>query len=433
MPEPDRLLRTAHVGDFTGLAFRSPTPDVHAWIHRGQGMLGWGELASIRCSGPDALGQVAAWFDEQRRDLLVDDEVRRPGSGPIAFVSGAFDPARSQTVAIIPRTVLGRDEFGAWITHAGDQSALPPPRHASSPGAVRYDDQPAGAAAFEAAVRDGVDRIRAGRLDKVVLGRQLTAHAERQIDPRFLVQSLATAYDSCWTSAVDGLIGATPELLVRLVDGHVYSRVLAGTEWGAGAYRRLRSAKNREEHEYAAASAAEALAKVTIRLDVPGEPKILELPNVSHLATEIRGDVADGITACDVAAAMHPTAAVGGTPRELACACIAELEVDDRGRCAGPVGWIDGHGNGEFGLALRGGQLLDDHSISLFAGCGIVADSDPATELAESTNKLVVMRAAMDGALSRDTARPNRHDAAPPSHHDTAPTLAAIVGRRKCR
>lgn len=388
-------MRSTHVSDFSGLAFRSPTPQVHAWLHRGRGMIAWGVLAREEFTGADSMREAGEWFESQRAEITVEDDVRRPGSGPIAFVSGAFDPDRSATVAIIPETVLCRDEFGAWITHTSAEVTLPEPVTATGVGKVRYDDDPAAAVAWQRAVAESIERIRAGRLDKVVLGRQLLAHTEHDIDPRFLVQRLSTAYESCWTYAVDGLIGATPELLVRLVDGHVYSRVLAGTEWGAGAYQRLRSAKNLEEHAYAADSAAASLGKVTIRLDVPGEPKILELPNVSHLATEIRGDVADGLNACDVAAAMHPTAAVGGTPTELARAAIAELEVTDRGRCAGPVGWIDARGNGEFGIALRGGQIVDDRTVSLFAGCGIVADSDPQTELAETASKFVVMQDAL--------------------------------------
>lgn len=389
------VVRSKHISDVADLALRSPSREVHAWLRHGRGLIGWGEIARATFTGPDAMREGAAWFTEQVARVEVEDDVRRPGSGPIAFASGAFSPERDESVFIIPRAVLGRDEFGSWVTSLGEPPAIPDPFHASDPGLVTYRDGAHGDDEWRALVVDVVERITRGDLDKAVLARDVVASTEHPIDPRWLLERLTALYDSCWTYSVDGLIGATPELLLRLSDGHVYSRVLAGTEWGEGAVERLRSPKNLEEHAYAAASAAASLEKVTIRLDIPGEPKILALPNVSHLATEIRGDVADGVTACDVAAAMHPTAAVGGTPTDIATRVIAEVEGRGRGRYAGPVGWIDANGNGEFGIALRGGQLTGERTMSLYAGCGIVAASDPQNELAESENKLLAMKSAL--------------------------------------
>lgn len=397
MPSSASVVRSQHISDLADLALRSPSTNVHAWLRHGRGLLGWGELARATFTGADAMREGAAWFAEQVSTVLVEDDVRRPGSGPIAFVSGAFDPNRDESVFVIPSAVLGRDEFGSWVSYLDDAPEIPEPAHAPGPGAIGYADGAHSPAEWRELVAQVVARIEHGDLDKAVLSRDVLATAERDIDPRWLLERLTAGYDSCWTYSVDGLIGATPELLLRLSDGHVYSRVLAGTEWGEGAVQRLRSAKNLEEHAYAAASAAASLEKVTIRLDIPGEPKILTLPNVSHLATEIRGDIAEGVTACDVAAAMHPTAAVGGTPTDIACRVIGEVEGRGRGRYAGPVGWIDANGNGEFGIALRGGQLEGPRSVRLYAGCGIVAGSDPQTELAESDNKLVVMRQALGG------------------------------------
>lgn len=402
MPGPSHIA-TAPVSDIPDLAFRSPSPEVFSWIKDGHGLIAWGEYATARFTGADSLHAGDTWFAEQTADAVIDDKVRRPGTGALAFVSGAFDPDRATTSFVIPRHILGRDEFGSWMTTIGDGgdgndglADLPPHRCADDPGLITYGDGHLDPADWMEAVAEAVRRIRAGRLDKVVLARDIMAFTERPIDPRFLIQRLTSAYHSCWTYSVHGLIGATPELLLRLRDGRVYSRVLAGTEWGEGAYERVQSPKNREEHAYAARSAAASLEKVTIRLDVPREPTVLTLPNVVHLATEIHGDVAEGIGACQVAAAMHPTAAVGGSPTDLAVATITELEGQDRGRYAGPVGWVDGAGNGEFGIALRGGQQRDARTMQLFAGCGIVADSDPATELAESMSKLVVMRDALE-------------------------------------
>lgn len=397
MHSPASVVRSQHISDLADLSLRSPSAQTHAWLRHGRGLIAWGELARQTFTGVDALREGAAWFADQVGRVEVADDVRRPGSGPIAFVAGAFDPERDESVLVVPRVVLGRDEFGSWVTSVGEPPDTPQAARASAPGAVSYADPDEQRASWRDAVAEVAERIRGGELDKAVLSRDVLATTAREIDVRWLLERLTGAYDSCWTYSVDGLVGATPELLLRLSDGHVYSRVLAGTEWGEGAVERLRSPKNLEEHAYAARSAAASLEKVTLRLDLPGEPKILALPNVSHLATEIRGDVAEGITACDVAAAMHPTAAVGGTPTGLACRVIAEVEGRSRGRYAGPVGWIDAHGNGEFGIALRGGQLESARSMRLYAGCGIVGASDPQTELDEADNKLLVMKSALGG------------------------------------
>lgn len=390
-----RVVRSQHISDLADLPFRSPSTEVHSWLRHGRGLLAWGEVDRATFVGTDALRDGAQWFAQRVAEVQVSDDVRRPGSGPVAFVSGAYTPERDESVFIIPSVVLGRDEFGSWMTYVDEAPPIPQPVRAAGPGTVSYRDGVLSGESWRDAVEGIVARIVRGDLDKAVLSRDVVATTERDIDPRRLIERLTALYDSCWTYSVGGLIGATPELLLRLGDGHVYSRVLAGTEWGEGAVERLRSAKNLEEHAYAAMSAATSLEKVCIRLDVPGEPKILALPNVSHLATEFRGDVADGVTACDVAAAMHPTAAVGGTPAAAASRVIAEFEGRGRERYAGPVGWIDGNGNGEFGIALRGGQLLGPRSMRLYAGCGIVAGSDPQTELAESENKLLVMKQAL--------------------------------------
>lgn len=388
-------MRSVHIPDLSDLAHRSPSPQTLCWLRDGRGLVGWGVLDRLEVTGSSAMTDGAEWFAERCGELGIEDDVRRPGSGPIAFVSGAFEPDVTQTVFIIPRVLIGRDEFGSWLTYAGDRPQVPQPHDVAAPGSVEYVDGDRDSASFQRAVRELVSRIDEGRLDKAVLARDVYAHTEHDLDARHLIARLTAAYDGCWTYSVDGLVGATPELLLRLADGHVYSRVLAGTEWGPDAHERLRSPKNLEEHEYAAVSAAAALEKVTIRLSVPGEPKVLSLPNVSHLATEIRGDVAEGITACDVAAAMHPTAAVGGTPTDTALRMIRELEGADRDRYAGPVGWVDSHGNGEFGIALRGGIVRGPRTIQLYAGCGIVAGSDPLTEWQETEGKFAVMRHAL--------------------------------------
>ena len=158
-----------------------------------------------------------------------------------------------------------------------------------------------------------------------------------------------------------------------------------------------RSSKDLEEHEYAVRSVADALAPHCTSMNTPESPFVLHLPNVMHLATDVTGRLTNGATSISLAAALHPSAAVCGTPRDRASALIDELEGMDRRRYAGPVGWVDAAGDGEWGIALRCGELdaTDPRRVRLFAGCGIVAGSDPASELAESAAKLVPMRSAL--------------------------------------
>jgi menaquinone-specific isochorismate synthase len=234
-----------------------------------------------------------------------------------------------------------------------------------------------------------------------------SSDSNKVIVPASLIQSLESEYPSTWLFLVDNLIGATPELLVRLNKSLVTSRVLAGTIRRTGDDHRdlalagslTRSSKDLEEHEYAVRSVAEALAPFASSTNVPDAPFVLHLPNVMHLATDVTGVINESASKVDIfklVAALHPSAAVCGTPTDVARDLIAELESMNRGRYAGPVGWIDAHGDGEMGIALRCGQISEDYSsIRLFAGCGIVAGSDADQELAESQAKLLPMRSAL--------------------------------------
>jgi menaquinone-specific isochorismate synthase len=220
-----------------------------------------------------------------------------------------------------------------------------------------------------------------------------------------LLERLAGRYPGCWSFAVDGLIGATPEMLVRREKGLVTSRVLAGTIRRSGDDARdlalaaslARSSKDLEEHEYAVRSVADALAPHCTSMNVPESPFVLHLANVMHLATDVTGVLADDTSSLGLAAALHPSAAVCGTPTVVAAHLIDEIEGMDRGRYAGPVGWMDADGDGEWGIALRCAEVdpSDARKLRLFAGCGIVAGSEPADELAESSAKLLPMRGAL--------------------------------------
>jgi menaquinone-specific isochorismate synthase len=257
---------------------------------------------------------------------------------------------------------------------------------------------------WRTAVAETVSRL-GDQLTKVVLARALRVETDTPIDPRWLVQKLAESYPTCWTYYHDGLIGATPELLVRRERGLVASRVLAGTIRRNGgeeldlklAHSLARSSKNLIEHELAVESVAAALAPYSWSMNVPERPFVLELPNVLHLASDVTASVHEDASALRIAGALHPSAAVCGTPTPLARATIAELEQLDRGRYSGPVGWIDATGDGEFGIGLRCGQLGPaPDNITIYAGCGIVKESDPIEEYAETNAKLLPMLQALN-------------------------------------
>jgi menaquinone-specific isochorismate synthase len=255
-------------------------------------------------------------------------------------------------------------------------------------------------------VAEAVAAIKAGGLRKVVLARDVFGTAAEPIDVRVLLRRLAVRYPDCFTFACDGMIGATPELLVRREGREVSALVLGGTlprgadpaQDDALGAELLASAKNNEEHAYAVVSIREALQPLCEALEVEARPALLKFPNLQHLGTRVRGTLAgDGTpkSALALAAAVHPPAAVCGTPAGAALELIRELEHMDRERYAGPVGWIDAEGNGEWGIAIRCAQL-SGRTARLFAGCGIVAGSQPAAELAETLVKLQPMHDALE-------------------------------------
>ena len=409
------LVRTVAITDPGDLLARLPQPDVVAWVHHGAGLAGWGEAIRVTLpAGDDRFTAAEKWLRSVFDSLDVDDRVRVRGSGPVAFGTFTFDASSDGSVLIVPRAVLGRDGRGrAWLTTVTERGEVPatwpPPANPGlvAPAGIRWRDGSLPGPGWEQAVARAVAMIRAGGLRKVVLARDVFATADEPIDARVLLQRLAARYPDCFTFACDGMLGATPELLVRRAGHQVSALVLGGTlprgadpaEDKALGEELLASAKNNEEHAYAVESIRDALGLLCDTLDVEARPSLLKFPNLQHLGTRIRGTLADGQTlrsALALAAAVHPPAAVCGTPTGTALDLIRELEQMDRERYAGPVGWVDAEGNGEWGIAIRSGQLCGP-TARLFAGCGIVAGSDPAAELAEAQVKFRPMRGALEG------------------------------------
>lgn len=388
------------------LSYTSPSHPTY-WNRRGDVMAAYGEAAAFVTTGDPAEAGVAQWWRAVAADAEIDDPVGLPGTGLIAFGSFAFDPQSSaRSILSVPWLVVARRGGRSWvtrITHVGDDRSDARPQRTEygphwsatlGPGAL----DPSG---YQDAVRGGLAAIASGEVSKVVLARDLAGSLPAGSDLRRLARALATGYPDCWTFAVDGLIGASPETLVTVSGGTVTARVLAGTTpRGADAdadtaasLALATSAKDQDEHLYAVQSVLAALRPHTSALAASEQPFLLKLPNVFHLATDVEGDLVGGASALDLVAALHPTAAVAGTPTDAALAVIRRLEPFDRGRYAGPVGWVGANGDGEWAIALRCAQFdLDDTSgdgipLRAHAGAGIVAGSDPEAEMLETRVK----------------------------------------------
>jgi menaquinone-specific isochorismate synthase len=377
-----------------------------SWVRGGDGLVGWGVFARTTVSGADRFEKARQWWHKQLETLSVSNSVQTSGTGPILFTSFSFDPT-AESVLVIPQVIVGMRNGNSWITWIGDQQQpeLPEVKNTPQSNNFSWGDGTISPADWQGRVAQAINEINSSSLEKVVLARDLKITGQKEIDPRGILEKLSAEYPSTWTYCVDGLVGATPELLLRLSRGMVTSRVLAGTISKTGddekdlalAASLARSSKDLEEHEYAVRSVADALDPFCASMNVPESPFVLHLANVMHLATDVTGALIEAkreIDAFSILEKLHPSAAVCGTPTKLAAEVISKIEGMSRGRYAGPVGWIDSRGDGELGLALRCGQI-DKNVIRIFAGCGIVSGSNPEKELLESSAKFAPMRSAL--------------------------------------
>ena len=356
-----------------------------AWLHHTTRIVTSGVAARL---APDDAAMVLAAVD-------ADDPLSVPGSGPIAVGALPFDPGAAGEL-VVPARVHGVRDGRAWITEIGPAdvgaavTAVPPTRfHVAAPRTREH---------WRAAVEHALAGIEAGEIDKVVLAREVLIEADAAFDAHEIVRSLVASQPGSFVYASEGFVGASPELLVRRTGSIVESRPVAGTtvaDSDDALIALAASVKDTREHGFVVDGIVDVLGPRCDELHADAAPEVAVFGPVAHLATPIRGRLAaPAPTALELARLLHPTPAVGGTPRRAALDAIRALEGFDRGRYAGPVGWVDARGDGEWAIALRGAEL-DGARARLVAGAGIVAGSDPDAEWAETQAKLEPMLRAL--------------------------------------
>ena len=366
----------------------------------GHGLAARGE--AFRIALPDGLGGDLSAV----AGALSAIEGETEGGGPVAL--GALPFARDEPCSLVVPEVLVRSDTDGrqWLTTIGEGGAPDPEVLAPARTSVLPDGfsltSPRSHPDWEATIAEAVREIDAGRLDKVVVAREVLVEANRSIVVPDVLERLRALYPACVVFFVDGFLGASPELLVERRGDAVRSHPLAGTFPRSGdphadellAAELVASAKDQREHRFVIDEIDRVLRPLCRFLDVPPAPTIMQLRNVLHLGTEIAGTLRGAESALELAAALHPTPAVAGTPTADALQWLDAHEGLRRGRYAGPVGWVDAAGDGMFAIGIRSAEV-DGRRARLFAGVGIVEGSDPRRELVETQLKLQAILAAV--------------------------------------
>jgi menaquinone-specific isochorismate synthase len=380
-------------------------PGGFAWLHEGAGFATSGVAATVPLgTGPDRIERAADGVAALLDGIETDDPLELPGTGPVAVGALPFLHGRDGALAV-PARVVGRTADGrAWVTEVGPVDEGPArPATAPTPEPTSFVvESEGGRRAWTEAVRRALDAIAGGSLDKVVLARRVAVWADQPFSIPVVADRLRRAHPSCYTFVAGGFLGASPELLLRRRGRWAWSQPMAGTVERGGSRaddRRLVSAlrsspKERDEHRLVVEDVRRQLAARSQEVFVKG-PEPVGLSSVTHLATTVtaRLDV-PAPSALALAGALHPTPAVAGKPREAALAAIAGLEGFDRGQYAGPVGWVDRRGDGDWAVAIRC-AFVDGRRAFLPAGAGIVAGSEPESEWSETQAKLEPMMRAL--------------------------------------
>jgi menaquinone-specific isochorismate synthase len=376
------------------------------WARAGAGVAGRGVALRIEVPRHDP-ALAAKCVHEVLSSIDVDDEVRMAGTGPVAIGALPFAPDRPGEL-VVPRLVVGRAVDGTrWLTSiepTASEPRLPEPEVSGAAGPAAFEvtsDLPA--ADWCRTVEEARDELRAGRARKVVLSRAVTVRADKMLSRQMIVERLREAYPACMLYSVDGFVGASPELLVARAGDLVRSHPMAGTAPRSDdpttdarlAANLIASTKDQEEHRLTIDMVHDTLLPWCSYLDEEAEPSIVAMANVQHLATLVSGRLsAPPASVIELMTALHPTPAVCGSPRDVALDLIDRFEPFDRGCFGGPVGWVDAAGNGAWAVGIRS-AALDGNRAHLFAGVGVLPDSDPTAELAETRAKLQALLSAI--------------------------------------
>lgn len=380
------------ISSFTELLGSNTT----AFLQEDQGLIGWGEAKRLSATGANRITDLDAEWQQVISQAIIEDSANLRGSGLVAFGTISFaDQSQAQSVLIIPSLVIGCFEDQYWITliNIEFEQALKLINKDRTSSAIEFKAGSISSEQFESNVVDALISINENNIEKVVLARDLVAQA-KDFNPNAGLFKLSKKYETCYTYLVDGMFGSSPELLVRVENKIVRARVLAGTagrgtdpevDKAIGAAL-LSSHKNRAEHKFAIDSLTSSMKSLCSSITVSEEPFSLALPNLWHLASDVSAEINQSTSSLQLLDHLHPSAAVAGTPRLEALELITRIEKIDRGRYAGPVGWLSANGDGTWAIALRGAQY-ELSMVRAFAGCGIVAESDPQAELAETNLK----------------------------------------------
>jgi menaquinone-specific isochorismate synthase len=385
-PAPVRLRAVSREVDPGGDLIAGFDTAGFAWLHHTTRIVTSGVAARL---APSEVADALAAIE-------TDDPLGLPGTGALAVGGLPFDPAAAGEL-VVPARIVGEIDGRAWVTEI-ERRAPEVIEERSQP--TRFSVvAPRSREQWRTMVQAALEAIRSGALEKVVLAREVVVEADTPFDPRDIVRRLVSQQPGCFVYASDGFVGASPELLVRRMDDEVESLPVAGTAVADGDEASLRalaaSVKDQREHRFVVDAIVETLSEYCDELDVGTLPQVAVFGHVAHLATRVRGHLRPPApSALEIARWLHPSPAVGGTPRQVAVEAIRALEGFDRGRYAGPVGWVDARGNGEWAIALRGAEL-DGARARLVAGAGIVTGSESDAEWAETQAKLEPMLRAL--------------------------------------
>ncbi len=403
----------------------------------GSAVAGIGSVRALEAVGPDRFARVARRWSSLAADAFADDPDGPPGSGPLALGGFAFAPdgggspqweGFAPASLVVPEVSLARAGERVSLTvnvdvapddtledlqarvgaRLGELRAAPLPLLDPAPAGQYKVLSPMPPSHYEEAVARAVERIRAGELEKIVLAREVEVHAPVDHDVGAVLGLLREAFASCYVFAVGRgdavFLAASPELLVRREGQRASTVGLAGSSRRSAdpavdehlGEQLLRSDKDREENAIVVRRIARALRPHSVWVTAAPEPALVRVANIIHLGTPIRAQLAAPLSAIELAGVLHPTPAVGGEPLEVAAPLIPALEGLDRGWYAGTVGWTDAAGDGEFCVGLRC-ALVRGRMAHLYAGGGIVRDSDPVAELAETEVKLGALLPVLAG------------------------------------